>query len=104
MSKKIALSKIATFAECIEAVDMRKVNRLRVALRKRRRLPPIQVYPANAQGYSVIDDGNHRTMAHLLEGKRTIEAETVAGKPPSLSWRWPRIAPVKMTLDLFKAS
>lgn len=102
--KKISLAYIAAFVECIEAVDMQKVYRLRQAIRAGKRLPPIDLRPPNKQGYLVIDDGNHRTLAHLLEGKKTIEANVFYSlSPVEPSWRWPRIAPVAHTLELFKS-
>ena len=101
----VSLNKIAALADCIEGVDMQKVQQLRKAIRNGDKLPPISLRQPNELGYYVIDDGNHRTLAHLLEDKRTILAEIdskLCGM--SLSWRWPRIAPVLMTKQLFLAS
>jgi len=100
---KIALDKIAALAECIEGVDMAKVKRFRLAIRKGRPFKPIWLYPVNAAGFHVIDDGNHRALAHLLEGKRHIDADIAPDRAAmGLSWRWPRVAPLSMTLFLMR--
>jgi hypothetical protein len=99
---KIALDKIAALSECIEGVDMAKVRRFRRAIRAGKPFKPIKLYPVNAAGFSVIDDGNHRALAHLLEGKRSIDADYIDQGAMGLSWRWPRVAPLSMTLFLMR--
>jgi hypothetical protein len=103
---KIALAKLAKLAalsECIEGVDMAKVNRFRRAIRAGKSFKPIWLYPVNAAGFHVIDDGNHRALAHLLEGKGVINADIVPDRAAmGLSWRWPRVAPLSMTLFLMR--
>jgi hypothetical protein len=95
------LSKIAALSDCIEGVNMRKVMRLRKAIRNGDKLPAILLHSPNKLGYHVVNDGNHRLLAHLLENKRNIEAKIDSKfRSPPLSWRWPRIAPVIMTKNL----
>lgn len=91
----IPLDQIAALDECMTAVDMMKVR----ALRATKNAPPIKLRRKNKHGFYVIDDGNHRTMAALLNRRTHIKAN-VAGSPFELSWRWPRVAPVRMTGDL----
>jgi len=91
----VSLDKIAVLDECMTAVDMEKVRKLRAV----KDAPPIMLRHKNKQGYYVIDDGHHRVMAALLNRRTRIKAE-VAGEPFELSWRWPRTAPLRMTSDL----
>lgn len=100
---QIPLVKIAANAECIEGVDMARVYHYRKMLRAFRPFQPIVLLAKNKQDYYYLDDGNHRTLALLIEGKRFATALVDQDRPsPSLSWRWPRVAPVMMTLNLMK--
>ena len=84
---------------------MRKVSRLRKALRNGYKLPLISLRRPNRLGYYVINDGHHRTLAHLLENKYTIKAEIDSKlRSMPLNWRWPRIAPVTMFKQLLLMS
>ncbi len=94
----IPIAKIAALSDCMEGIDMRKVNRYRSQLDE---MPPISLFEKNEQGYHVLDDGNHRVMAAMLEGRTRIAAK-IQRDAVSLSWRWPRISPVLTTLELMK--
>lgn len=100
MSKRLSLKKLAALAECIEAVDMDRVDHYRQALQTGE-VDPIVVCDVNPQGFYVIHDGNHRTLAYILEGREEILAEIDPNVHVSnISWRWPRIAPISHTLEL----
>lgn len=101
----VTLLRLAALAECLEGVDMAWVRYYRRRLRTNKFIPPIKLRPKNAAGYYVIEDGHHRTLAHYMEGLTTIPAEVDPKLPAMpLSWRWPRIAPVRDTFDLIGES
>jgi len=105
----VPLAIIAALDECMTAVDMEKVGELRnrqVSIVRNGggahdAWPPITLREKNKAGFYVIDDGNHRVMAAMLNDETHIKA-TVGGSPFELSWRWPRVAPVLMTRSLMR--
>lgn len=97
MTMLVPLKLLAAVDDCMQGVDMEKVERYRAI----EGLPPIMVRRKNKQGFYTIKDGHHRTTAAMLNGKDHIEAIEVWDPPFELSWRWPRIAPVLMTKAIF---
>lgn len=98
---EIKIAQLAALADCIEGVNLSRVDHYRQALRSGDKIEPIKVGDINRQGFYVLSDGNHRTLAHALEGYDQISAEIdPAADVVDLSWRWPRIAPVVHTLEL----
>lgn len=105
MEIKIKIVQLAALSDCIEGVDLVRVDHYRQALRSGEKVEPIRVRNMNPQGFYVLFDGNHRTLAHALEGCDQILAEIdPTAKVMDLSWRFPRIAPVAHTLELIKLS
>ena len=51
--------------------DNGKILAMRMALRRRKKLPPIDVAELG-DGYFLLQDGYHRFAAHSLEDRRTI--------------------------------
>ena len=64
-AKMILLNEIATLSECIEGVDVKTVGRYWFDLRQNNPIESIKLRPKNAQGFYVIDDGNHRTRSRI---------------------------------------
>lgn len=89
---RIPIAKIAAEAECLDGIDMKVVRKYRLQLRNREIPPDVLVWGKNRQGYYLLADGYHRTMAAMLEG-RTHVSGVICGKPVPLRWRWPRRLP-----------
>ena len=103
MIYKVRISQLAALAECVEGVDMKRVYYYRTVLRADRELDPIIVSMLNKQDYHVISDGHHRTLACYLERVPEIPYRIDTSMPiQSLSWRWPRIAPLNHTFELLR--
>ena len=93
----VRLDVIAAIDDCMVGIDMPTVGKYRLA----EKWDPIKLLRANSFGFHVIDDGHHRVMAALFNHCTHIMAD-VNGEAMELSWRWPRVAPVRWTFDLMK--
>jgi hypothetical protein len=97
------ISRLAALAECLEGVNIDRVNHYRQMLRANKEIEKIIVCDINPQGFYVIKDGHHRIIAHALENYTTISAYVDSNlKILNISWRWPRIAPISHTIELLK--
>lgn len=100
----IKLAQLAVLADTIEGVFLARVEHYRQKLRNGEKIEPITVSNKNAHGFYVLNDGNHRTLAHVLEEHDEILAQVDDSvKIIDLSWRWPRIAPLAHTIELMKS-
>lgn len=97
----ILTAQLAALADCIEGVDMSRVDHYRQLLRTGNRIEPIKVCGKNRQGFYVINDGNHRTFAHVLEGCDRVPAEIdPTASILDIRWRWPRISPMAYIVEM----
>lgn len=93
--RNVSLDSIAANAGCLEGVDLQTVAGYWKRLLDGDVAPPILLWKANRDRFHVISDGHHRVMAALLAGRSHILAEIVVTAAPALSWRWPRVVPVR---------
>ncbi len=100
MSQYINFTQLAVITDGIYGVDMNRVNHYRKAIINNDKIEPIKVNILNSQGFYVLNDGHHRTVAHILEGLDKILAEINPAKSLDIQWRWPRIAPIMHTIEL----
>jgi hypothetical protein len=99
------ISRLAALADCLEGVDMERVAHYRQMVRAGQKIDPIIVCDINPQGFYVIKDGHHRTIAHAFENYATILVHIDSNlKIMNISWRWPCIAPISHTIELLKLS